>query len=266
MKQDYLTKIEAASNLAEVEAIEQELFGRKEGVLTLAFQSLKNLDQEAKVQKAQELNATKTELTEAIEQKKLQLEQPSDAELQKEKLDVTLPQPKKEGGHLHLIPEFIRNLEELFGRMGFDVFQSDEVESEDFNFNFLNIPDDHPARDGQDTFWIKNADRMVLRTQTSPGQIHYMRSHEPPFRAIFPGKVYRKDSDATHSPMFHQIEGLMIGKDVTLGNLKATLETAMKELVSADATFRWRTGFFPFTEPSLEMDMMWRGKIGRAHV
>jgi phenylalanyl-tRNA synthetase alpha chain len=173
--------------------------------------------------------------------------------------------PERDRGHLHLIPEFVRKVEEVFGRMGFDVARGPEIETEEMNFNLLNIPPDHPARDAQDTFWVEsekrnaNGEKFVLRTHTSPVQIRYMRSHTPPFRAIFPGKVYRKDADATHSPMFHQFEGLMVGRDVSLANMKAVMINAIRELTDPKAEFRFRTGYFPFVEPGLEVDMRWQG-------
>lgn len=262
---DHLPKIESAASAAELDAIEQELFGRKNGVVTLAMQGLKDLDGDAKKEAAVELNKQKKELQEAIDAKHAALRNPSDDDLATaDKIDVGLELPSKDRGHHHLVPEFIRHIEEVFGRMGFDIASGPEIESEEYNFDLLNIPRDHPARDGQDTFWIKreNADdRDVLRTHTSCMQIRYMRAHKPPFRALSPGKVYRKDSDATHSPMFHQFEGIVIDKNISLGDLKGTLITALKELISPDITFRWRTGYFPFVEPGMEMDVMWLGDV-----
>ena len=260
----YLKKINAAKNAAELESIEHELFGRKEGVLMLALKALRDIEPAKRKDYAQELNAHKQALTDALEARQSELSSPSDEAWAKEdKIDVTLELPKQERGHLHLIPEFIRKVEEVFGRMGFDTSYGPEIETEDYNFNLLNIPETHPARDSQDTFWIKTKDakdRRVLRTHTSPVQIRYMQTHKPPFRMICPGAVYRKDEDATHSPMFHQFEGLMIGKDITLANMKAVMETAVRELVEVETEFRWRTGFFPFVEPGLEMDMKWKGE------
>ena len=262
---EFSKKIQKSSTLKDLEEIEQELFGRKSGAMTLAMKKLKDLTPEERRDKAKELNEQKQALVDQLEKLKDELMSPDGTMLvQSDSIDVTLDLPKKERGHLHLIPEFIRQVEEVFGRMGFDVARGPEIESEDMNFNQLNIPDNHPARDAQDTFWIKSnkkgKDKLVLRTHTSPVQIRYMRKNKPPFRAIFPGKVYRKDADATHSPMFHQFEGLMIGEDVTLANMKAVMITAMKELISKDAIFRFRTGYFPFVEPGLEVDMKWQGE------
>ena len=261
--QAYESRISTAKNTGELDVIEHELLGRKEGVITLAMKDLRDIDPAKRKDHAKELNEQKQKLTDALEQKRLKLGSPSnDALVKEDRIDVTLELPKKERGHLHLIPEFIRQVEEVFGRMGFDTSYGPEVETEDYNFNLLNIPEDHPARDAQDTFWVKvknNKKKHVLRTHTSPVQIRYMQEHKPPFRMICPGKVYRKDADATHSPMFHQFEGLMIGEDVSLANMKAVMETAVNELMQTDTEFRWRTGFFPFVEPGLEMDMLWQG-------
>jgi len=146
----------------------------------------------------------------------------------------------------------------VFGRMGFDTAEGNAMETEEYNFDLLNIRADHPARDAQDTFFIKDLPKTVLRTHTSPVQIHYMRSHEAPYRMICPGKVYRKESDATHSPLFHQLEGLMVGPDVSLANMKAVMSAAIRELISPDIEFRFRTSFFPFVEPGVEVDMRHR--------
>lgn len=257
---DYEQKISAAPSLTEVEALEHELFGRKQGVLTLAMKELTELSPEERKTMGQELNKGKKLLESALKKRRNELGETSVAALGKEdSIDVTLDLPSRRHGHLHLIPEFIRQVEEVFGRMGFDVAHGPEIETEEHNFDLLNIWKDHPARDAQDTFLIEGNKHLVLRTHTSPVQIHYMKDHKPPFRMICPGKVYRKDADATHSPMFHQFEGLMIGKDVSLSNMKAVLEAAVRELVSHDAEFRWRTGYFPFVEPGLEMDLKWRG-------
>jgi len=266
---EYEKRIAAANSEDDLAAIEQELFGRKQGVMTLAMKGLKDVPDAERKTKAQELNTAKSLLETALGEKRSSLLGDSYANLAKtDPLDVTLNLPQKKYGHLHLIPEFIKQVEEVFGRMGFDVAYGPEIETEDYNFDMLNIPEEHPARDAQDTFTVKSGkkgkDRLVLRTHTSPVQIRYMKEHKPPFRMICPGKVYRKDSDATHSPMFHQFEGLMIGKDITLGHLKGVLITAMKELIGRDLVFRFRTGFFPFVEPGLEMDMQWKGDLSKS--
>ncbi|MDD4319534.1 MAG: phenylalanine--tRNA ligase subunit alpha [Candidatus Peribacteraceae bacterium] len=262
---DLRSAIAAATTAAELDDLEQQLFSRKHGLLTLAMKELQEATPEEKAKKGRELNETKQSFTKLLADKRGALQRASLGSLaETEKLDVTLELPAKERGHLHLIPEFIRSVEELFGRMGFEVAEGPEVETEENNFNQLNIPAAHPARDMQDTFWLEQdglppGGPYVMRTQTSPVQIRYMQTHKPPLRIIAPGKVYRKDADATHSPMFHQFEGLMIGEDVSLANMKAVMITAIRELISPKAEFRFRTGFFPFVEPGLEVDMRWQG-------
>jgi len=264
---DYEKQILGAADMQALAEIEQKLFGRKSGLLTLELKKLGEASPDVRKVQGLRLNGLKQKLDDAFVQRRQELAEKSAGSLaETDAIDITLELPKKERGHLHLIPEFIRSVEEVFGRMGFDVATGPEIETEDFNFNFLNIPETHPARDTQDTFHIamdppaKNqGDNLVLRTHTSPGQIRYMQSHKPPFRVICPGKVYRKDADATHSPMFHQFEGLMIGEDVSLANMKAVMITAIRELISSTAEFRFRTGFFPFVEPGLEVDMRWQG-------
>ncbi|MFA5799996.1 MAG: phenylalanine--tRNA ligase subunit alpha [Candidatus Peribacteraceae bacterium] len=256
----FLGRIQSAQTTGEIAAVRHELFGRKAGALTTAMREVGTLSSGERRQKGQELNRAKTELEAALEARLRELTAQSLSSLAaSDALDVTLDLPSKETGHHHLIHEYMRKAEEIFGRMGFDVALGPELETEDYNFNMLNIPESHPARDLQDTFWVSSLDRTVLRTHTSPVQIRYMQGRKPPFRMICGGKVYRKDSDATHSPMFHQIEGLMIGETVSLANMKAVMEAAVRELVAQDIEFRWRTGYFPFVEPGLEMDLRWRG-------
>jgi phenylalanyl-tRNA synthetase alpha chain len=256
----YIGKIDTAKNADELEAVRHELFGRKAGALTMALKELGTLSDSDRRTKGQELNVIKKAIDEALETKAKALSMASMGEIAKsDGIDITMNLPEQETGHNHLIHEYIRKAEEVFGRMGFDTATGPEIETEHYNFNMLNIPETHPARDLQDTFWVSSIDRLVLRTHTSPVQIRYMETHKPPFRMICAGKVYRKDSDATHSPMFHQIEGLMIGEKVSLANMKAVMETAVRELVDPNVDFRWRTGFFPFVEPGLEMDLRWRG-------
>ena len=248
--ESFRERIQKASSAEELSALEHEIFGRKAGALTVALKELAGASPEVLREKGKALNEAKKMLSEALVQKRMGfVSQQMGSLAEKDPLDVTLDLPKEERGHLHLIPEFIRSVEEVFGRMGFDVAEGPEIETEDFNFNFLNLPETHAARDAQDTFNItmdqtakKPGDRLVLRTQTSPVQIRYMLDHKPPFRMICPGKVYRKDSDATHSPMFHQFEGLMIGKDVSLSNMKAVMIDAIRALIAPDAQFRFRTG------------------------
>ena len=269
--EEHRARIENASTLDEVDALEQMLFGRKNGIVTLAFKDLHTLPPEQKKDHAHILNQQKKLLEETIATKRASLNTSHfDRLAQEEGIDVTLTLPPKERGHLHPIPEFIRQVEDIFGRMGFDVWDGPEVETEENNFDLLNFPKDHAARDTQDIFYLANPSlkkqpsRPLLRAHTSTVQVHYMRSHKPPFRAIFPGKCYRRDADATHSPMFHQFEGLMLGKDVSLANLKAVLIAVVHELIDPSVTFRFRTGYFPFVEPGLEMDIRWAGDLEKS--
>lgn len=253
----HIAEIGAAGDAAALENLELKLLGRKQGLLTNAMKDLGALGPEDKKKMGQQLNEWKQQVTDALAARRGALTDASLASLaETDRIDITLELPRASGrGHLHLIPEFMRQVEEVFGRMGFDVAEGTEIESDEYNFTLLNIPEDHPARDMQDTFWIKGMPGHVLRTHTSGVQLHYMKSHTPPFRMICPGRVYRKDSDATHSPMFHQFEGLMVGPDISLANMKAVMTTGFRELIGSDVEFRFRTGFFPFVEPGLEVDM-----------
>jgi phenylalanyl-tRNA synthetase alpha chain len=164
-------------------------------------------------------------------------------------------------GHLHPITLTIRSIYAIFKEMGFDVALGPELETEFYNFDALNVPADHPARDMQDTFWIKSKERKVLRTHTSPVQIRYMESHEPPFRIIVPGKVFRNEAtDATHEAQFYQIEGLYVDKNVSLAQLKGALEYFYKRFFGSNVELRFRPSFFPFVEPGVEVDIFYNGK------
>lgn len=261
---DLLARIHTLADAAAVDALEQELFGRKAGLMTVALKELGSMSPEERMAKGKELNEWKATLTQALTDRRQSLKMASLATIaETQKLDVTIPLPAEEQGHLHVIPEFLRDVERVFTSLGFDVAEGDEVETEEYNFDLLNFPEQHAARDAQDVFYVDlpptAGKRWLLRAHTSPVQLHYMQTHQPPFRMICPGRVYRKDADATHSPMFHQFEGLMIGPDVSLANMKAIMVAAMHELISPDAEFRFRTGYFPFVEPGLEVDMRWRG-------
>lgn len=260
----YLPRI-AAAHAAELDTLEQELFGRKSGILTMALKELGSLTPEERKHAGAALNAEKQQLDAAISNRRAELKRTERGSLaDSDRLDVSIRLPQEPRGHRHVIPEFIRDVERVFSGMGFEIAEGNEIETEEMNFDLLNIPADHPARDAQDTFWVRgngpDGERRVLRTHTSPVQIRYMRTHEPPLRMICPGRVYRKDADATHSPMFHQFEGLMIDQNITLGNMKAVMTEAIRALIDRDVEFRFRSSFFPFVEPGLEVDMRWRGE------
>ncbi len=261
---DYSRRIKEAKSLEALEALRIEIFGRKAGVLSSAMKDLSGLSDTERREKGAALNAIKTQLDSDFSDAESQIRSAALAQtLTQDTLDPTLTLPSQERGHTHPIHDYIAQAEEVFGRMGFDIGEGPEVETEANQFDLLNFPKDHAARDAQDIFYLDKDgppdNRWLLRGHTSTVQIRYMKTHKPPFRMICAGKVYRKDSDATHSPMFHQIEGLMIGKDVSLANMKAVMETAVHELVSPDTEFRWRIGCFPFVEPGLEMDLRWKG-------
>ncbi|MBQ0067766.1 MAG: phenylalanine--tRNA ligase subunit alpha, partial [Phascolarctobacterium sp.] len=175
--------------------------------------------------------------------------------LANDKVDITLPGRHPHEGHLHPVTLTLREMKKIFMRMGFDVMEGPEIENDYFNFEALNLPQDHPARDMQDTFYITN--EFLLRTQTSPIQARTMQANEPntPIRMIAPGTVYRCDYDATHSPMFHQVEGLVVDKNISLADLKGTLELFLKEIFGSSVKVRLRPSYFPFTEPSVEVDI-----------
>jgi phenylalanyl-tRNA synthetase alpha chain len=256
--------IAIAATLPELDALEQQLFGRKSGLMTLALKELGGLSPDERAKRGQELNVLKQGFTELLENRRRELRSAALGSIaETDKLDVTLSLPEQERGHLHLIPEFIRQVEDVFGRMGFEVAEGPEMEDEARQFDLLNFPKEHAARDSQDIFYLDLPcppdNRLLLRGHTSSVQVRYMQTHKPPFRIICPGRVYRKDSDATHSPMFHQFEGLMVGEDVSLANMKAVMVSAIRELISPKADFRFRTGYFPFVEPGLEVDMSWQG-------
>ena len=170
-------------------------------------------------------------------------------------LDVSAPGKKMERGHLHLLTQTIRNISAIFSALGFEIAFGPEVETEFYNFDALNVPRDHPARDIQDTFWVKDFAETVLRTHTSPVQIRYMLENKPPIRIIAPGKAFRNEAtDATHEAQFHQVEGLMVGEDISFANLKEVLRIFFSRFFDAETAVRLRPGYFPFVEPGVEVD------------
>ncbi|OGZ20823.1 MAG: phenylalanine--tRNA ligase subunit alpha [Candidatus Lloydbacteria bacterium RIFOXYC12_FULL_46_25] len=182
-------------------------------------------------------------------------------------IDVTLPGKAPERGHMHPVTLMMRDIGTIFGDMGFSLADGPEIETEHYNFDALNIPKDHPARDMWDTFWLKDKkglERLLLRTHTSPVQIRYMEENEPPIRIIVPGKVFRYEAtDATHETQFYQFEGLMIGKNVSMANLKGVLSTFFERLFKRPMQIRFRPSYFPFTEPSVEIDIGWVNEKGK---
>ena len=252
MKEEALAALAAPD--ADLEALRIRYLGKK-GELTAVLRGMGKLSAEERPVIGQIANevreAIENELTaRAQEQKTAALA----ARLSAEKLDVTVPGTVPEIGHIHPLDRVQRDMEEIFIGMGFDIVEGPEVEYDYYNFQALNIPPDHPARDTQDTFYI--TDNILLRSQTSPVQARTMEKRKPPIRIISPGRVYRSDAmDATHSPLFHQMEGLVVDKNVTMGDLKGTLEMFAKKMFGEATKVRFRPHHFPFTEPSAEVDV-----------
>ncbi len=254
IKEDALALLENVTSSEELENLRVKFLGKK-GELTSVLKGLGQVSPEERPVIGQLANEVRALIEEKISEKKNQLEELKLKEgFELEKLDVTMPGKKKNLGSRHPISKVDERLKEIFMGMGFSVVEGPEVELDYYNFEALNIPKNHPARDTQDTFYI-NED-VVLRSQTSPVQVRVMEKTKPPIRIISPGKVYRSDAvDATHSPVFHQMEGLVIDKGITMGDLKGTLELFIKELYGSEAKIRFRPHHFPFTEPSAEVDV-----------
>lgn len=252
LKEQAQSSIESAASLQELEEIRVSLLGKK-GELTEISKGMKNLAPEERPIIGQLVNETREFISSILDEKNNQLkEKEKRARLEQEIIDITLPGEDIELGTSHPITETMDFMKDIFIEMGFDVADGPEVEKVKYNFDALNIPETHPSRDITDTFYI--SDDVVLRTQTSPVQVRYMLEHKPPFRMICPGKVYRPDYDVSHTPMFHQMEGLMIGENISFANLKGILTHFVKK-VFGETEVRFRPHFFPFTEPSAEMDV-----------
>ena len=254
IKQNATNQINAVADLKELDALRVKYLGKK-GELTAILKQMGSLSAEERPVIGQLANVVRGEIEEAIAnaQKNLKANELSNR-LKSEKLDVTMPGKSMPLGRKHPLSIVLDEVKEIFLGMGFNIADGPEVEYDYYNFEALNIPKNHPARDTQDTFYIN--DNIVLRTQTSPVQIHVMENQKPPIRIIAPGRVYRSDAvDATHSPVFHQIEGLVVDKNVTMADLKGTLEIFAKRLYGEDSVVRFRPHHFPFTEPSAEMDV-----------
>lgn len=250
---DALDRIHQCEELSLLTQIQVDYLGRK-GALTTLLRQTGSLPPEDRPAFGKLANKLKVEIEEAVEAKRQRFEREErEASLARESLDVTLPGIKPDLGHLHPITLMFDEIRRIFESLGFQVATGPEVETEYHNFEALNMPRDHPARDMQDTFYVD--DEVVLRTQTSPVQIRTMLSQPPPVRIIAPGKVYRRDDDISHSPMFHQVEGLVVDENITFGDLKGVLEAFLHRLYGPDKALRFRPSFFPFTEPSAEVDI-----------
>lgn len=246
----------SCSKLAELDHIKSKFLG-KSGPITEAMKSLTSLSPEEKPKKGAEINQVKKQIETLLETRKEEISNLElNEKLEKEKIDVTLPSRPKLKGSLHPVMNTIDEISTIFHGIGFDVADGPEIEDDFHNFTALNIPESHPARAMHDTFYVNK--EYVLRTHTSPVQIRYMENNTPPIQIISPGRVYRVDSDATHSPMFHQVEGLVINEDVNFANLKGVVQSFLQSFFEdEDLTIRFRPSYFPFTEPSAEIDMSW---------
>lgn len=250
IRAEALQRLQTAVDREAVQALNVHLLGRK-GVLTQFLRQISTLPPGERPAAGQAANRLKTELEEAVARRLAILEARQRAEA--DRIDVTLPGRPAPVGHLHPLTQISMEICEIFERMGFDIAEGPEVETDYYNFEALNIPGDHPARDMQDTFYV--SDRIVLRTQTSPTQPRVMERQQPPVRIIAPGKVYRCDSDLTHTPMFHQVEGLLVDRRVSFGDLKGVLTEFVHQIFGPRTPLRFRPSFFPFTEPSAEVDI-----------
>lgn len=265
LKQEAAKAIEqAAQSLSDLNDIRVKYLGKK-GELTSVLRGLGKLAAEERPRIGQIVNEARQQLEQLIAEKNEELRQAEMAKrLASEKIDVTLPGRRPVQGHLHPLTLTLNEIKDIFMKMGFSVEEGPEIEKDYYNFEALNLPKDHPARDMQDSFYI--TEDILMRSQTSPVQARTMEAHEPnsPIRMIAPGRVYRRDDyDATHSPMFTQVEGMVIDKGISLADLKGTLETFLKQIFSDKVKVRFRPSFFPFTEPSAEVDIscvMCKGK------
>ena len=257
IKAQALEALREAKETSELEALRVKLLGKK-GELTAVLKTMGKLSAEERPVMGQLANSVRAAIEEKLEQRKTELAAAAlEARLKAEALDVTVPGASHELGHKHPMYIALDEAKEIFIGMGFQILEGPEVELAEYNFTKLNTEEGHPARDWSDTFYIKEDSSVLLRTQTSPMQIRAMEAiKHPPIRILAPGRVYRKDEvDATHSPMFHQIEGLVIDKGITMADLKGTLETLVKSLYGEDSVVRFRPHHFPFTEPSCEVDV-----------
>ncbi len=264
IKDELLLKLKSKLNLSEVNQMKSDLFG-KNGLVSSQFKKIGTIAETERKKFASELNVIKDELQDLINLKIKEIENEEIREkLQKEKIDITLPERPFVRGKIHPVSQTIDEISSIFSEIGFSVEEGPDVESEYNNFTALNTPENHPARDMHDTFYLDEKKERLLRTHTSPVQIRTMLNDKPPFKIIAPGRTYRSDSDQTHAPMFHQVEGLHIDKDINMGHLKGCLNYFIKEFFELDKIkMRFRPSHFPFTEPSAEVDIGYEMKDGK---
>ncbi|MBP6126467.1 MAG: phenylalanine--tRNA ligase subunit alpha [Leptotrichiaceae bacterium] len=254
LKEEVLTNIDNIANLDDLNELKVKILGKK-GEFTAIMKGMADIAADKIAEFGKKTNEIKNMLNENFDIKLNELKEKAKQErIKNEIIDITLPGRKPDEGSLHPLTKTVMEIKEIVSTMGFDIVDGPEVEYVKYNFDALNIPKTHPSREISDTFYIKE-DEVVLRTQTSGMQIRYMEDRKPPFRMISIGKVYRPDYDVSHTPMFHQMEGLMVGEDVSFANFKAILENIVKKIFGEDRNVRFRPHFFPFTEPSAEMDV-----------
>ena len=256
IKQNALAELDAAQTPAALEELRVRLLGKK-GELTAVLKMMGKLSPEERPVMGQLANAVRAEIEAKLEERKASISASVlEAKLTEEAIDVTIPGQEVSLGHQHPMNQVLQQIKDIFVGLGYQVVDGPEVELASYNFTRLNIEEGHPSRDRSDTFYFNDDDSVLLRTQTSPMQIRAMEKMEPPICVLAPGRVFRKDeADATHSPMFHQIEGLVVDEHITMGDLKGALITIMNKIYGHDAAVRFRPHHFPFTEPSCEMDM-----------
>ncbi len=264
IKEEFISKLKLKLDLAQINEIKSDLFG-KSGLITSQFKQIASIAESERKNFASDLNLIKDELQSLINTKISEIEIADiNEKLEKEKIDVTLPERTIIRGKIHPVSQTIDEISSIFSEIGFSVAEGPDVENEYNNFTALNTPDHHPARDMHDTFYLDKEKKKLLRTHTSPVQIRTMLKNKPPFKIIAPGRTYRSDSDQTHAPMFHQVEGLHIDKDINMGHLKGCLNYFIKEFFEVDKIqMRFRPSHFPFTEPSAEVDIGYKIKDGK---
>ena len=256
IKQQAISALEAATTPAALEELRVRFLGKK-GELTAVLKQMGKLSAEERPVMGQLANSVRAEIEAKLDERKTAINAAVlEAKLASEALDVTIPGDSIELGHQHPMNMVLQQVKDIFVGMGYTVVDGPEVELASYNFTRLNIEEGHPSRDRSDTFYFTDDDSVLLRTQTSPMQIRFMENNKPPLCMLAPGRVFRKDeADATHSPMFHQIEGLVVDEHITMGDLKGALVAIMKQIYGEDSQMRFRPHHFPFTEPSCEMDM-----------
>tara|TARA_B100000989_G_scaffold231861_1_gene178649 strand:+ start:15 stop:1082 length:1068 start_codon:yes stop_codon:yes gene_type:complete len=264
IKEEFILKLNKKLDISEINEIKSNLFGKK-GLVSSQFKKIGSIAESERKKYASELNLIKDELQDIINSKINEVENTEiNKKLENEKIDVTLPERSFVRGKIHPVSQTIDEISSIFSEIGFSVEEGPDVENEYNNFTALNTPNNHPARDMHDTFYLDEKKQKLLRTHTSPVQIRTMLKDRPPFKIIAPGRTYRSDSDQTHAPMFHQVEGLHIDKDINMGHLKGCLNYFIKEFFEVDKIkMRFRPSHFPFTEPSAEVDIGYEMKDGK---